>query len=118
MFEDLRQSSHFGADKPRNQNFGMTMPGWYDIVRPRDTVIKPLFNPPPHDMTLTCTKTTFSELAQAHDEPGILKSRDYFNSLIKAETEKGIPSNRIVLGRRLPLVKSTGYKVLTTLGSY
>ncbi|KAI4134800.1 MAG: hypothetical protein LQ347_001230 [Umbilicaria vellea] len=39
-----------------------------------------------------------SELAQAHDEPGILKSRDYFNSLIKAETEKGIPSHRIVLG--------------------
>ncbi|MCJ1304669.1 hypothetical protein MMC08_007482 [Hypocenomyce scalaris] len=54
-------------------NFGMHMPGWYDI-------------------------TTFSELAQAHDEPGILRSREYFNSLIKAETEKGIPSTRIVLG--------------------
>jgi len=45
-----------------------------------------------------CVQTTFSDLAQAHDQPGILKSRDYFNSLIKAEVEKGIPSSRIVLG--------------------
>lgn len=43
-------------------------------------------------------KSTFGDLAQAHDQPGILKSRDYFNSLIKAEIEKGIPSSRIVLG--------------------
>ena len=34
--------------------------------------------------------------------PGILKSRDYFNSLIKAEIEKGIPSSRIVLGMNNP----------------
>ena len=48
---------------------------------------------------LTClTQTTFDDLAQAHDQPGILKSRDYFNSLIKAEMSKGIPSERIVLG--------------------
>lgn len=43
-------------------------------------------------------QTTFGDLAQAHDQPGILKSRDYFNSLIKAEIEKGIPSSRIILG--------------------
>ncbi|KAI9795309.1 MAG: hypothetical protein M1835_006024 [Candelina submexicana] len=43
-------------------------------------------------------KTTFDELAQAHDETGILRSRDYFNSLIKAEMGKGISSSRIVLG--------------------
>ena len=43
-------------------------------------------------------QTNFGDLAQAHDQPGILKSRDYFNGLIKAEIEKGIPSNRIVLG--------------------
>ena len=43
-------------------------------------------------------KSTFGDLAQAHDQSGILKSRDYFNSLIKAEIEKGIPSSRIVLG--------------------
>ncbi|SLM33306.1 acyl-protein thioesterase 1 [Lasallia pustulata] len=58
---------------PITVNFGMHMPGWYDI-------------------------TTFSDLAQAHDEPGILRSREYFNTLIKSENEKGIPSTRIVLG--------------------
>ncbi|MCJ1374330.1 hypothetical protein MMC20_005562 [Loxospora ochrophaea] len=58
---------------PISVNFGMEMPGWYDV-------------------------TTFTELGQAHDEPGILKSRDYFNSLIKAEVDKGIPSSRIVIG--------------------
>lgn len=58
---------------PITVNFGMKMPGWYDI-------------------------STFNDLAQAHDQPGILKSRDYFNSLIKAETEKGIPTSRIILG--------------------
>ncbi|CAD6585890.1 MAG: hypothetical protein ASARMPRED_002342 [Alectoria sarmentosa] len=58
---------------PITVNFGMEMPGWYDI-------------------------TSFDDLAQAHDQPGILKSRDYFNALIKAEIEKGIPSSRIVLG--------------------
>lgn len=29
-----------------------------------------------------------------------MKSRDYFNSLIKAENEKGIPSSRVVLGKK------------------
>ncbi|KAL8638974.1 MAG: hypothetical protein Q9228_003926 [Teloschistes exilis] len=55
------------------QNFGMRMPGWYDIV-------------------------AFDDLAQQQDQPGIFRSRDYFHSLIKAEIDKGIPSNRIVLG--------------------
>ncbi|KAL8723119.1 MAG: hypothetical protein Q9225_000522 [Loekoesia sp. 1 TL-2023] len=40
----------------------------------------------------------FTDLAQQQDQPGILKSRDYFHSLIKAEIDKGIPSSRIVLG--------------------
>ncbi|KAL9639962.1 MAG: hypothetical protein Q9164_000591 [Protoblastenia rupestris] len=56
------------------------MPGWYDIVRPREPT------------------TTFDSLAQVYDLPGIFKSRDYFNSLIKAEVEQGIASTRIVLG--------------------
>jgi predicted esterase len=44
-------------------------------------------------------QTTFNDLqGKSHDETGILKSRDYFNSLIKAETDKGIPSSRIILG--------------------
>ena len=49
------------------------MPGWYDIK-------------------------AFDSLAQAHDQPGILKSREYFNSLIKGELDAGIESTRIVLG--------------------
>jgi len=49
------------------------MPGWYDI-------------------------TDFSDLKQAHDEPGILRSRTVFTKLINDEIEAGIPSNRIVLG--------------------
>lgn len=40
----------------------------------------------------------FGDLASSHDETGVLKSRDYFDSLIKAEIEKGIPSSRIILG--------------------
>jgi len=59
---------------PITVNYSMRMPGWYDI-------------------------TTFNDLqGKSHDEAGILKSRDYFNSLIKAETDKGIPSSRIILG--------------------
>lgn len=49
-------------------------------------------------------QTTLSELATAHDEQGILKSRDYLHSLIKAEIDKGIPSSRIVLGIAIPPV--------------
>jgi len=64
---------------PITVNFGMQMPGWYDIVRPRDTV-------------------EFGDLQAGQDEKGILKSRDYFHTLIASEIEAGIPSNRIVLG--------------------
>ncbi|KAL8969346.1 MAG: hypothetical protein Q9183_002039 [Haloplaca sp. 2 TL-2023] len=65
---------------PITVNFGMQMPGWYDIVRPGTPNI------------------AFNDLAQSQDQPGILRSRDYFHSLIKAEIDKGIPSSRIVLG--------------------
>ena len=40
----------------------------------------------------------FEEVQRNQDEPGILKSRDYLDSLIKAEIEKGIDPSRIVLG--------------------
>lgn len=53
---------------------GMRMPGWYDI-------------------------RSFDDLAgREEDEAGIIRSRDYFHSLIDAEVAKGIPANRIVLG--------------------
>lgn len=35
---------------------------------------------------------------RVEDEQGILASRDYFNELIKAEVDAGIPAERIVLG--------------------
>ncbi|MCJ1353306.1 MAG: hypothetical protein MMC33_003291 [Icmadophila ericetorum] len=64
---------------PITVNWNEKMPGWYDIVRDRQT-------------------TTFNDLQSAHDEPGITRSRDYFQSLIKVEVDKGIPSSRIVIG--------------------
>ncbi|OOQ85160.1 Acyl-protein thioesterase 1 [Penicillium brasilianum] len=64
---------------PITVNFGMAMPGWYDIAHlGRDL--------------------DFQDNARNQDEPGILRSRDYFNSLIKQEMDKGIKPSRIVLG--------------------
>ncbi|KAF3052694.1 hypothetical protein E8E11_006900 [Didymella keratinophila] len=59
---------------PITLNMGMSMPGWYDI------------------------KSLSTLTDREEDEAGILKSRDYFHSLIDAEVEKGIPANRIVIG--------------------
>jgi predicted esterase len=53
---------------------GMRMPGWYDIK----------------------SLSTLDD--REEDEAGIIKSRDYFHSLIDQEIEKGIPANRIVIG--------------------
>jgi predicted esterase len=53
---------------------GMSMPGWYDI------------------------KSLSTLTDREEDEAGILKSRDYFHSLIDDEVAKGIPANRIVIG--------------------
>ncbi|KAH8705580.1 putative phospholipase [Talaromyces proteolyticus] len=64
---------------PITVNMGMSMPGWYDITH--------------------LGQDLGYESAQANqDEPGILSSRDYFNSLIKEEIDKGIDPSRIVLG--------------------
>lgn len=43
-------------------------------------------------------QTTFDDLQEAHDEPGILRSRSLFNSLLAEEVASGIPASRIVLG--------------------
>lgn len=40
----------------------------------------------------------YEELQRNQDERGILKSRDYFNTLIKEEIDKGIDPSRIVIG--------------------
>jgi len=58
---------------PISVNFGMTMPGWYDII-------------------------SFENLQAQQDEVGILRSQSYFHDLIKKEIDGGIPSDRIVLG--------------------
>ncbi|ETI23157.1 hypothetical protein G647_04954 [Cladophialophora carrionii CBS 160.54] len=72
-FEDVKFVFPNAPNIPITVNFGMRMPGWYDI-------------------------TDFSDLKQAHDEPGILRSRITFTKLITDEIEAGIPSNRIILG--------------------
>ena len=82
---------------------GMSMPAWYDIVRPRDTVglhiSPPMFEPSSYSSRLTQeSQTNFGDLQVGQDEPGILKSRDYFHGLIKAEVDGGIASDRVVLG--------------------
>ncbi|PYI03474.1 Phospholipase/carboxylesterase [Aspergillus sclerotiicarbonarius CBS 121057] len=64
---------------PITVNFGMSMPGWYDISKlGRDL--------------------DFEEAIRHQDEPGALRSRDYFNALIKEQMDQGIKPSRIVLG--------------------
>jgi predicted esterase len=44
-------------------------------------------------------KTSIEDLGREEDGAGILRTRDYFHTLIRDEkTHKGIPSERIVLG--------------------
>lgn len=40
----------------------------------------------------------FEEMVRTQDEPGILRSREYFDKLIKEEMDKGIKASRIILG--------------------
>ncbi|KAI8627814.1 acyl-protein thioesterase-1-like protein [Xylariaceae sp. FL1651] len=56
---------------------GMPIPGWFDIFALSGKV---------------------DDIRARQDEPGILQSRDYVNSLIQSEIDAGIPASRIVLG--------------------
>ncbi|EXJ80218.1 hypothetical protein A1O1_08360 [Capronia coronata CBS 617.96] len=76
-FEDVKFVFPNAPSIPITVNSGMSMPGWYDIVRRRDDV-------------------DFNE--SMHDEPGILRSRTTLTKLITDEIAAGIPSDRIVLG--------------------
>ncbi|KIV85662.1 hypothetical protein PV11_01330 [Exophiala sideris] len=78
-FEDVKFIFPNAPNIPITVNFGMRMPGWYDIVRRRDD-------------------SDFSDLNQQQDETGILRSRSTFTKLITDEVAAGIPSNRIILG--------------------
>ena len=111
---------------PITVNFGMRMPGWYDIVRDRQAVrtnmsytflaFYELFDGIPQMLT-ELYQTTFNDLQQAHDEPGILRSRDYLLSLIKAEKDNGIEAARIVIGELVELrVRTTS--MLTAIGGF
>ncbi|KAH8717027.1 Phospholipase/carboxylesterase/thioesterase [Phaeosphaeriaceae sp. PMI808] len=73
-FEEVKFIFPNAPNIPITLNMGMRMPGWYDI------------------------KSLSTLTDRDEDEEGIIKSRDYFHSLIDQEIEKGIPANRIVIG--------------------
>jgi predicted esterase len=50
------------------------------------------------DANMAILQRSLDSIQAREDEPGILKSQAYFHSLIASEVEKGIPSERIVLG--------------------
>ncbi|KAJ5742699.1 uncharacterized protein N7511_011100 [Penicillium nucicola] len=78
-FEETKFIFPNAPDIPITVNFGMEMPGWYDITKlGRDL--------------------DFEESVANQDEPGILRSREYFNGLVKEEMDKGIKASRIILG--------------------
>lgn len=58
---------------PITLNFGMLMPGWFDT-------------------------TDISNIPNAEDEAGILRSVEAAHNFIEHEIEQGVPSERIVLG--------------------
>lgn len=64
---------------PITVNFGMSMPGWYDITKLGGDL-------------------DFEEALRTQDERGIVRSRDYFNTLIEQEMKKNIKASRIILG--------------------
>ncbi|KIV90704.1 hypothetical protein, variant [Exophiala mesophila] len=72
-FDDVKFIFPNAPNIPITVNMGMHMPGWYDI-------------------------TNFSDLNQAHDETGILRSRATLTKLITDEVKEGIPSERIIIG--------------------
>jgi predicted esterase len=43
-------------------------------------------------------QSSFNDLTEAHDEVGILRSREIFTKFIADEAAAGIPSNRVILG--------------------
>jgi predicted esterase len=59
--------------QPVTINFGMSMPAWYDI-------------------------RSLSDMDQAEDEQGMLKTSESITQLIRDEIQAGIPSERIVSG--------------------
>ncbi|KAL5118188.1 hypothetical protein ACEQ8H_003860 [Pleosporales sp. CAS-2024a] len=73
-FEEVQFIFPSAPSIPITLNMGMRMPGWYDIK----------------------SLSTLDD--REEDETGIIRSRDYFHSLIDQEVAKGIPADRIVIG--------------------
>ncbi|KAE8145034.1 putative phospholipase [Aspergillus avenaceus] len=79
MFEEVTFIFPNAPMIPITVNFGMSMPGWYDISK-------------------LGSDLDFEETLRSQDEAGIIRSRDYFNTLIKEQIDQGIKPSRIVLG--------------------
>ncbi|OBR08547.1 phospholipase/Carboxylesterase [Colletotrichum higginsianum IMI 349063] len=96
---------------PITCNWGMRMPGWFDIVS-RNTIFdrhrrqasssSPASSSSSSSSPLTVPQKrldgTVESLRESEDEPGIRASSEYFQSLVQAEVDAGIPAERIVLG--------------------
>ncbi|KAH2774930.1 hypothetical protein KXW10_007401 [Aspergillus fumigatus] len=52
----------------------------------------------PNAPMIPITVLDYESAIRHQDEPGVLRSRDYFNTLIKEQIDKGIKPSRIVLG--------------------
>ena len=85
------------------------MPGWYDITKlGRDVrrsfsfkASKPILDmnsPSNHHNTKTKQQLDYEESIRNQDERGILRSREYFQTLIKEQMDIGIKASRIVIG--------------------
>ncbi|KAK1455993.1 phospholipase/Carboxylesterase [Colletotrichum cuscutae] len=98
---------------PVTCNWGMRMPGWFDIVS-RATIFdrhrqkqaeasssssspsSPKLTTIPHPQKVL--DGTVEALRESEDERGILASSEYFQQLVQAEVDAGIPAERVVLG--------------------
>ncbi|OHE99753.1 phospholipase/Carboxylesterase [Colletotrichum orchidophilum] len=98
---------------PITCNWGMRMPGWFDIVsrgtifdRHRQQEAQASSSPPSSSSPELTTQSppqkvldgTVEALRESEDERGILASSEYFQQLIQAEVDAGIPAERVVLG--------------------
>lgn len=59
-------------NRPITVNFGMSMPGWYDIA-------------------------SLEDINQREDKDGLHESQRYIESLVEAEVAAGVPSHRVVV---------------------
>jgi lysophospholipase-2 len=76
LAEKLPHTKFFFPNAPSRSitlNRGMKMPGWYDIA-------------------------SLEDINQAEDMAGLEESKRYVETLIKAEVDAGIPSDKIVVG--------------------